>query len=259
MIQWNRYKSNAISIFSLIVFVGIWQLACSLKWVSPILLPSPIQIFETVIDLFQNGYRDLPFYQHILISTTRAVFAFLIAILIGVPLGLLMGRSRTLNAIFDPFVQFLRPIPKIALIPLVVVWLGIGEQSKFFLIFIATILSVIVGATAASQNVPKGLIQAAQTMGLSQTQTLFKVILPSTLPEVFTSIRLSLGIGWTALIAAEMVAATSGLGWMIINAGSYLRTDVVIVGIIFLGIIGFILDWLLVKAQQKWVPWTGKV
>ena len=131
-------------------------------------------------------------------------------------------------------------------------WLGIGEESKFFLIFIATFLSVIVGATAASQNVPYGLIQAAQTMGLGKTAILFRVILPSSLPEIFTTIRLSIGIGWTSLIAAEMVAATSGLGWMIINAGSYLRTDVVIVGIILLGTIGFILDWLIVKAQQKW-------
>jgi len=259
MMQWNKYKMKAISVLSLIAFVAIWQIVCTFKLVSPILLPSPLQIIETVVDLFQNGYRDIPFYQHIFISTARAVFAFLMAVLVGVPLGLMMGRNAVLNAIFDPFVQFLRPIPKIALIPLVVVWLGIGEESKFFLIFIATILSVIVGATAASKNIPQGLIQAAQTMGLSKSQILLKVILPSSLPEVLTTIRLSIGIGWTALIAAEMVAATSGLGWMIINAGSYLRTDVVIVGIIFLGAIGFLLDWLIVKAQQKWVPWTGKV
>lgn len=258
MIQLNPFKVKVISTLSLITFVIIWQLVCAFKLVSPILLPSPLQILDTVLDLFKNGYRDAPFYQHILVSTARAFFAFFVAIVIGVPLGLLMGRSPVLNAILDPFVQFLRPIPKIALIPLVVVWLGIGEESKFFLIFIATLLSVIVGATAASQNVPYGLIQAAQTMGLGKAAILFRVILPSSLPEIFTTIRLSIGIGWTSLIAAEMVAATSGLGWMIINAGSYLRTDVVIVGIILLGTIGFILDWLIVKAQQKWAPWTGK-
>lgn len=258
MIQLNPFKAKVISALSLITFVFLWQLACTFKLVSPILLPSPLQIVDTVLDLFQNGYRDAPFYLHILVSTARAFFAFFVAIIIGVPLGLLMGRSPVLNAILDPFVQFLRPIPKIALIPLVVVWLGIGEESKFFLIFIATFLSVIVGATAASQNVSHGLIQAAQTMGLGKTSILFRVILPSSLPEIFTTIRLSIGIGWTSLIAAEMVAATSGLGWMIINAGSYLRTDVVIVGIILLGTIGFILDWLIVKAQQKWAPWTGK-
>ena len=251
-------QTKVISTLSLLTFVVAWQLTSTLKLVSPILLPSPWQIVETIIDLFQNGYRDAPFYQHILISTGRALLAFLAAILIGVPLGLTMGRSQFLNAVLDPFVQFLRPIPKIALVPLVVVWLGIGEQSKFFLIFIATLLSVIVGATSASQNIPQGLIQAAQTMGLSRFKILFKVILPSALPEVFTTIRLSIGIGWTALIAAEMVAATAGLGWMIINAGSYLRTDVVIVGILFLGLIGFVLDWLIVQAQHRFVPWTGK-
>ncbi|OTG86735.1 taurine ABC transporter permease [Acinetobacter sp. ANC 4558] len=258
MVHISSLKAKVISAVSLITFVIIWQLACSFKLVSPILLPSPLQIIDTVVDLTQNGYRDAPFYQHILVSTARAFFAFFIAIIIGVPLGLLMGRTPVLNAIFDPFVQFLRPIPKIALIPLVVVWLGIGEESKFFLIFIATFLSVIVGSTSASHNVPTGLIQAAQTMGLGRTAILFRVILPSSLPELFTTIRLSIGIGWTSLIAAEMVAANSGLGWMIINAGSYLRTDVVIVGIILLGMIGFLLDWLIVKAQQKWAPWTGK-
>lgn len=259
MAHLSSYKAKAISVISVVAFVILWQLTSTFKLVSPILLPSPLQIIEAVVDLFQNGYRDIPFYQHILISTARALFAFLIAILIGIPLGLIMGRSAIVNAILDPFVQFLRPIPKIALVPLVVVWLGIGEESKFFLIFIATLLSVIVGATAASQNIAHGLIQAAQTMGLGKNNILFKVILPSALPEIFTSIRLSIGIGWTALIAAEMVAATSGLGWMIINAGSYLRTDVVIVGIILLGMIGFFLDWLIIKAQQKWVPWTGKL
>ena len=258
MIQLSSFQSKVISALSLVTFVIIWQLSSSFKLISPILLPSPLQIIDTVLDLFKNGYRDMPFYQHIFVSTARALFAFFIAIIVGVPLGLFMGRNAILNAILDPFVQFLRPIPKIALIPLVVVWLGIGEESKFFLIFIATFLSVIVGATSASQNVSNGLIQAGQTMGLNKLQILFKVILPSSLPEIFTTIRLSIGIGWTSLIAAEMVAATSGLGWMIINAGSYLRTDVVIVGIILLGMIGFILDWLIVKAQQKWAPWTGK-
>lgn len=259
MTQLSPLKAKVIGALSLITFVITWQLICSFNFVSPILLPSPINLVETVVDLYQNGYRDTPFYQHILVSTARAFFAFFVAIIIGVPLGLMMGRSPILNAVLDPFVQFLRPIPKIALIPLVVVWLGIGEESKFFLIFIATLLSVIVGATAASQNVAYGLIQAAQTMGLGKTAILFRIILPASLPEIFTTIRLSIGIGWTSLIAAEMVAATSGLGWMIINAGTYLRTDAVIVGIILLGKIGFILDWLIVKAQQKWAPWTGKV
>ncbi|AOA57648.1 ABC transporter permease [Acinetobacter larvae] len=259
MRQLSQCQYKAISALALVVFILFWQLSSHLNWIAPIFLPSPLQLIETVIDLLHSGYRDVPLYINVLVSTGRALVAFAVAIVVGVPLGLMMGRSPILNAILDPFVQFLRPIPKIALVPLVIVWLGIGEQSKFFLIFIATIMSIIVGATAASQNISQGLIQAAESMGLSKSKILFKVILPSALPEIMTTIRLSIGIGWTALIAAEMVAATSGLGWMIMNAGGYLRTDVVIVGIVLLGIIGFLLDWLLVKAQQKWVPWTGKL
>lgn len=178
--------------------------------------------------------------------------------MIGVPLGLLMGMSPALSAVLDPFVQFLRPLPKIALIPLTVVWFGIGEGSKFFLIFIASFLSILVGAAAAVGGVSAARLRAAQVLGASRAQVFRHVVLPHTLPELFTSVRLSLGIGWTALIAAELVAANTGLGWMVLNAGNYLRTDVVILGIVLLGLIGYLLDVLLLAAQKRFAPWTGK-
>jgi taurine transport system permease protein len=188
----------------------------------------------------------------------RALFAFLIATIVGVPLGLLMGRLPVFGAILDPFVQFLRPLPKLALIPLVIVWFGIGEFSKFFLIFLSTLLTVVVSAAAAVQTVPVGRIRAAQSLGATERQLFRYVILPSAVPEIFTGIRVAIGIGWTTLIAAEMIAASSGLGWMVMNASSYLRTDVVMLGIVFLGAIGYFLDVALVKAQRRIVHWTGQ-
>jgi taurine transport system permease protein len=160
--------------------------------------------------------------------------------------------------VLNPFVQFLRPLPKIALIPLVIVWFGIGEGAKFFLIFISSFLSIVVGAMAAVQGVSQGRLRAAQTLGASRRQQFVHVVLPDALPEVFTSVRLSIGIGWTSLIAAEMVAANSGLGWMVINAGSYLRTDVVLLGIVLLGLTGYAFDWLLQGLQRRHAPWTGR-
>jgi taurine transport system permease protein len=252
-----RYRFT-ISFLSVAAIVLFWQLAGVLKWLNPILLPPPSEILATAADMAANGYRQTSLWWHIFISVARAFFAFFIAIIAGVPIGLLMGISPLIRAIIDPFVQFTRPLPKIALIPLVIVWFGIGELSKFFLIFLSSLLSIIVGAAAAVGGVAQSRVRVAQMLGATRRQVFFHVILPNTLPELFTSVRLSIGVGWTALVAAELVASDAGLGWMVMNAGDYLRTDVVILGIFFLGIIGYLLDLFLVFLQRRCVPWTGK-
>ncbi|MBS0848126.1 ABC transporter permease [Citrobacter sp. JGM124] len=251
-------KHVAISVASVAIFLAIWQLAATRQWVDPLLLPSLTDIGLTAEELLADGYRQVPLWQHIAVSLARALSAFAVAIVLGIPLGLLMGMSAGLSAVLNPFVQFLRPLPKIALIPLAVVWLGIGEASKFFLIFIATFLSVVVGATAAVERIGQTRIRVAQTLGATKLQIFLRVVLPDALPELFTATRLSIGIGWTSLIAAEMIAASSGLGWMVINASSYLRTDIVMLGILLLGTTGYLLDLLLLGLQRFFVPWAGK-
>lgn len=248
----------AISVVSVAVFFLLWQTAATRQWVDPLLLPSLTDIGLTARELLEDGYRQVPLWQHIAVSLARALSAFALAIAIGIPLGLLMGLSDTLAAVLNPFVQFLRPLPKIALIPLAVVWLGIGESSKFFLIFIATFLSVIVGASAAVERIGRSRIRVAQTLGATRGQIFTRVVLPDALPDLFTTVRLSIGIGWTSLIAAEMVAASSGLGWMVVNASAYLRTDIVMLGILLLGGIGYLLDLLILGLQRVAVPWAGK-
>jgi len=247
-----------ISLAAVALVLTLWQLSGSLRWIDPLLLPPPSDIWVAAQELLQSGYRQTPPWQHVAISAGRAVAAFAVAIVVGVPLGLGMGRWPTLAAVFDPFVQFLRPLPKIALIPLVIVWFGIGEGAKFFLIFISSFLSIVVGAAAAAQGVSQARIRAAQTLGASPRQVFSHVLLPDALPGIFTSVRLSVGIGWTSLIAAEMVAANAGLGWMVINAGTYLRTDVVLLGIVLLGLTGYLFDALLLLAQRRLVPWAGR-
>lgn len=254
-------SSARLSLVSAAAVLGVlllWQAGASLGWVDPLMLPSPIDLWHTAVELAEDGYRQTPLWQHVLTSTLRALAAFAGAVVVGVPLGLGMGLSPTLSAALNPFVQFLRPLPKIALVPLVIVWFGIGEGAKFFLIFIATVLSIVVGGAAAVGNVSQARLRAAQTLGASRRQIFTHVVLPSAVPELFTTVRLAIGIGWTSLIAAEMVAATSGLGWMVINAGSYLRTDVVMLGILLLGLIGYLFDWGLVLLQRRHAPWAGK-
>ncbi len=247
-----------VSLISVILFFSVWQLATARGWVDPLLLPSLKDMAITAGELATEGYREVSLWQSIVVSLGRALSAFIASVIIGIPLGLMMGMSPLLSAILNPFVQFLRPLPKIALIPLAVVWLGIGEGSKFFLIFIATVLSIIVGAVSAVEKISPSHLRVARTLGASPRQCFLRVVLPETLPDLFTTVRLSIGIGWTSLIAAEMVAANSGLGWMVINASAYLRTDIVMIGILLLGGLGYALDLLIQKLQQIMVPWAGK-
>lgn len=254
----HEWKYSLVSIAAVTLVLLCWQLSSSLEWVNPTLLPPLTDVAATALELLEKGYRQTALWQHWLISSARALAAFIAATLIGVPLGLVMGRNAYVNAALNPFVQFLRPLPKIALVPLVILWFGIGEGGKFFLIFISTLLSIVVSAAAAVQGVSQARIRAAQTLGASPAKQFTHVILPNALPELITGIRLSIGIGWTSLIAAEMVAADSGLGWMVINASSYLRTDVVMMGILLLGLTGVFFDRIIVGLQRRLAPWAGK-
>jgi taurine transport system permease protein len=247
-----------LSITSIIVVTLMWELAARMHWVEPLLLPPPSDILRTAIDLARNGYQHKPLWLQVGLSLARALSAFAAAILIGVPLGIAMGMAPNFGALIDPFVQFLRPLPKLALIPLMILWFGIGEFSKILLIFISAVLSIIVGAAAAVGNVRRQQLRAGQALGAHGFALFRYVILPHMLPELFVTVRLSLGIGWTTLIAAEMIASDAGLGWMVVNAGSYLRTDIVMLGIVLLGGTGYALDLALLGLQRWTTPWAGR-
>jgi taurine transport system permease protein len=254
----HYWRARAISVSAVVLVLLIWELSGVFAWIDPILLPPPTQVLEGTVELLRTGYRNVPLWQHIWVSVARGTVACSAAVVVGIPVGLSMGLYSDFRAALDPFVQFLRPIPKLAFIPLVIVWFGIGEGSKFFLIFLSCVLGVLASASAAVASVSEGRIRAAQVLGASRRQIIFRVVLPNALPELFTGIRLSVGIGWTALVAAEMVAANSGLGFMVINAGDYLRTDIVMLGILLLGIIGYSFDFFILTMQRIMVPWAGK-
>ena len=254
----STFQRSAVSFLAVAAVLAAWWLAGALELLNPLLLPPPGDVLLTGYDLTQDGYRGVSLAMHVLVSVARAVAAFVAATIIGIMLGLTMGLSPLVNAIFDPFVQFLRPLPKLALIPLVIVWFGIGEFSKFLLIFLATFLTIVMASAAAVKGVPVGRIRAARALGVTRWQLFRHVVLPSALPELFTAVRAGIGIGWTTLIAAEMIASTSGIGWMVMNASSYLRTDVVMLGILILGLVGYLIDLLLVWAQRRWVHWEGR-
>ncbi|MDR2076095.1 MAG: ABC transporter permease [Desulfovibrio sp.] len=251
-------RGAAISLASVAFFVFLWFLGGRLGLFSPLLLPPPGEICLSALEMFTDGYRQLPLWYHVAVSLGRVFGAFIPAVLIGVPVGLAMGVFPVLRAILDPFVQFFRPLPKLALIPLVILWLGIGEVSKVFLIFISAFLTILVGCAAAASGTDQGRLRLGRALGATDRQLLRSIVFPGALPEIFTSVRLAVGVGWTTLIAAEMVAADTGIGWMVLNASSYMRTDIVMLGIILLGLTGYILDLIIVALQRIIVPWDGK-
>ncbi|MDR0621554.1 MAG: ABC transporter permease [Deltaproteobacteria bacterium] len=247
-----------ISVGTVAAFVGAWHLCGRLGLLSPAILPPPEEIWLTTVEILDIGYHQIPLWKHVGVSVARALAAFALAITAGVPLGLAMGLFPVLSSALEPFVQFFRPLPKIALIPLAILWLGIGEVSKIFLIFLSTLFTVVVGSAASVKGVGQGKLRLGAALGTNSWQLIYHIILPASLPGIFTSVRLAIGVGWTTLIASEMVAADSGMGWMVMNASSYMRTDLVLLGIILLGVTGYILDYVLVLIERACVPWAGK-
>src|SRR3712207_4598118 len=170
-----------------------------------------------------------------------------------------MGLNGVVRGIFDPLIEFYRPLPPLAYLPLMIIWFGIGEISKVLLIFLACFAPVALAARSGVLSASQDQINAARSMGASRMQVLLHVVLPAALPEILVGLRIGMGVGWTTLVAAEMVAANSGLGQMVLNASNFLRTDVVILGIIIIGLVAYGFEVLMRQLEARLVPWKGRV
>lgn len=188
----------------------------------------------------------------------RLFISFFFAALIAVPFGLASGYNSKIRAIFEPIIEFYRPLPPLAYYTLLVLWLGIGNESKITLLFLACFAPIYISCVSAVLKIKEDYINSAYTVGASKYQIFIHVILPSCLPDIFVGIRTAVGVAYTTLVAAEMVAAKSGLGWMVLDASNYLRSDIIFVGIIIMGITGILLDQFLRILEKKIVPWKGK-
>jgi len=224
----------------------------------PIWLPSPEAVWSRLVLVASEGYKTFTLMEHLGWSLIRVVVGFLAGALIGIPLGYAMGLSSWFRGWFDPIVEFMRPVPPLALIPLVIIWFGIGEQGKIILLFLASLWIMTISARAGVSGVNISKIHAAYSLGASRRQIMRLVIVPNSLPEIFTGARVSMGVCWGTVVAAELVAAQKGAGMMIINASKFQMTDLVIMGIILIGVIGYAIDILVRIAENYLVPWKGK-
>ena len=225
----------------------------------PIWLPAPEAVLKRVVQTYHEGYRGSSLLEHLGVSLYRVVVGFLLGALVGIPLGYAMGLSDWFRGWFDPIVEFMRPVPPLALIPLVIIWAGIGETGKLILLFLASLWIMAIAARAGVSGVAIAKVHAAYSLGASKSQIMRHVIVPNSLPEIFTGARVAMGVCWGTVVAAELVAAEQGAGMMIMVASKFQQTDIVLMGIILIGIIGFGIDILMRIAEKYLVPWKGRV
>ena len=246
-----------VSLLSILVIGLIWWWVTAQQWIDELFLPSPKIVLERLQNLFANGYMGIALSEHVFASLGRIGLALVAAILTAIPLGIAMGKSRRVAAIFDPIIEFYRPIPPLAYLPLIVIWCGIGELSKVLLIFLAIFAPIVIATATGVRSVDQAKIRAAQSLGANQAQIIQHVILPSALPNILTGVRIGLGVGWSTLVAAELVGASEGLGFMVQSSSQLLATDVVVIGIFIIALIACFLEVGLRYLQKRWTPWQS--
>jgi len=238
-------------LYAAAVIVVVWQAAVLLTNAHVAILPPPLLTAETFLTLVASG----ELFVHIGASLGRVVSAWCLGMMVAVPLGLAMGRWRRMEYLVNPFVEIFRPISPLAWIPLAILWFGIGESGKVFIIFIATFFPILLNTIAGVKGVDPVLIRAGQVLGCDDEAALFRrVILPAAMPTIIVGFRIAFGTGWAAIIAAELVAAQSGLGYLIADGMEILRSDLVLVGMVVIGVLGVLIDALF-QAVNRRISW----
>ncbi|MEM8926156.1 MAG: ABC transporter permease [Actinomycetota bacterium] len=225
---------------------------------NPRRFPSPRDTWLGFNELRTDGFKNITLWEHTWTSLWRVIRGMFFGTVFGVPIGFAMGLSSKLRGLFDTPVELFRPIPPLAILPLFLLWFGIGDPSSVRLLIFASIWIMIIAARAGVQTVNLSKVRAAYSLGASRWQILRRVILPNALPEIFTGIRIALGVSWGTLVAAELVGTDTGLGAMIFQARAFFRVDVMVVGIIIIAVIGVLMDLLMRVLEDRLVPWRGK-
>lgn len=231
----------------------VWQIAVWVSQANVAILPPPLLTLSTLWDLIVTGELA----KHTIASLSRVVSAWGLAVLVAVPLGLAMARSRTFERLLDPVIELFRPISPLAWIPLAILWFGIGEAGKVFIILVATFFPILLNTISGVKGVDPVMIRAGRVLGCDNEASLFwRVILPAAMPTILVGLRIAFGTGWAAIIAAELVAAQSGLGYLIADGMEILRSDLVLAGMIAIGVLGVLIDsvFRLIGKRYDWGP-----
>jgi ABC-type nitrate/sulfonate/bicarbonate transport system permease component len=252
---WRRVLSEVQHFWLLVAFLLVWQAVSVFGTrINPqldVMLPPPTAVFSAAVEL-ANRHALMP---QIVDSLYRVLLAVGTASVIGIPLGLAMGWFPRFRSIVDPLLEFIRPIPPLAWIPLSILWFGIGDTQIVYIIFLAAFFPIVLNSMAGARDVDTYLVRAGQSLGARPGELFATIVLPAALPNIFTGVRVGLGIGWMALVAGELVAAPTGLGYMINNARTIFRSDYILLGMVLIGVLGLLLDFGMRRAALLIMPW----
>lgn len=249
---WRQSKNNVVLAWLLpILFLILWQLLGSIGFISSDTLPTPFQIAEGTKRLIDDG----SLFDYIGVSTKRAFIGFFIGGTTGFFLGLINGLSRLASALFDTSIQMVRTIPHLALAPLVIIWFGIGEEAKLFLVALGVAFPIYLNTYHGIRNVDPDLIEMGKVYGLKGTALFWKILLPGALPSILVGVRYALGIMWMSLIVAETIASDSGIGYMATSAREFMQMDIVLLSILLYALLGKLSDVLAGMLERRWLKW----
>ncbi len=247
-----------LTIITVAAIFVLWFIVTRNGQVSETIIPSQASVWEAFTKIVREGYKGHTLLQHLATSMKRLLIAYSLVVVTAVPLGLLSGYFSKVRAILEPIIEFYRPLPPLAYYTILVLWLGIGESSKLTLLYLAGFAPVYISCVSGVVRINEDYINGAYTLGANRRQIFFHVIFPAALTDVFTGLRTALGVEYTTLVAAEMVAASAGIGWLVLDASNYLRSDIVFMGVILMGITGILLDRIIRLIEAKVVHWKGK-
>ncbi len=248
--------SVSVGAASVLLILLVWYFVTSQGLISPLSLPPPGDVLTVFRDFSVAPYLGATLWGHALESLTIVLGGWLVGGLVGLPLGILIGWSKLVRSTLNPIFQLVRPIPPLAWIPLAIVWFGLGAEARIFVVFLAAVVPWTINATAAIEGVDQILIQAARTLGLSSLGILVRVVIPTAVPTLIAGSRIALGNAWTTLIAAELLAAAKGLGFVVLNSARTLDTTIVLVSVATMGLIGAAFSLGLRVAQRRLAPWS---
>jgi taurine transport system permease protein len=242
---------------TVVALLAIWWVVTASGLIAPLFLPGPGDVAVRLADLAGHGFVGATLLQHAAASLARVGLAMLFAVVTAIPAGMAMGLWPRVNAALDPLIEFYRPVPPLAYLPLIVIWFGIGEATKVILITLAIFAPLAIATASSVRRVDPDRVRAARSLGANRDQVVWLVIFPSALPDILTGLRIALGVGWSTLVAAELVAATRGLGFMVQSASQMLVTDVVVAGIIVIAVIALVIELGLRWVERRFAGWAS--
>lgn len=247
-----------LAALSPLLLLGFWIAATEMGWVRSVLLPAPGSVFATLREMITQGYSGVTLSTHILASLTRVGTAFVLGSVLGICVGMMRGRIASVDALWLVPSELVRPIPPLGMIPLFILWFGIGETSKILLILVSVFLIMMISAQAGARSCAQDALRAAQTLGASRLQVFRHVVLPSALPQIMTGMRVALGTALSILVASELLGGDRGLGFIVLDASNFFRTSHVFAGIALIGFIGLASDRGLAALARRLVHWESR-